>query len=118
VVDGQLRGMGGWLLVFTLTMTVRPLLSLLGVLGVASLMMLEPDPAPAFSLYVLLTLAIAVYTGWAAYTLWALKPTALISVRNYFGGLLVYALLVVDGKSSVGNELPGMWPERRILSGG
>jgi hypothetical protein len=23
-----------------------------------------------------------------------------------------------DGKSSVGNELPGMWPERRILSGG
>ena len=26
MVEGQLRGMGGWLLVFTLTMTVRPLL--------------------------------------------------------------------------------------------
>lgn len=94
MVKNQIKGMGGWLLVFTLTVTVRPLINVLGVIGAASLMIQVPGSALVMSAYSLFTLIIALYGAWVAYTLWVLKPNALITVRNYFGVLIAYSLIV------------------------
>ncbi len=86
--------MGGWLLVFTIALTISSPLRLWAAFVAANLMMTEPDATMVFGLYSMFTLLIGVYTAWVAYVLWILKSTALLSVRTYFGSLVVYSLVV------------------------
>ena len=88
---GEARGMGGWLLFFTITLTVRPLLMLVTTLATLGLMS-EASSTLALGLVAIVTLAVAAYTAWMAYVFWTLKPNAVRSLRAYFGVLLAYCL--------------------------
>ena len=86
------RGMGGWLLLFTLSLGLRCLLSLVSVFTPLSLLVTHPGSRGALLAAAAANLASAIYTGWMATILIRLKPEALRRLPPYFAFLLAYGV--------------------------
>jgi hypothetical protein len=86
--------MGGWLLFFTITLTVRALIDLFGALGALAIMVDKPGSELVLGTFATATLGLAGYTGWVAFAFWRLKPNAVRLLPAYFGALLGYGLIV------------------------
>ena len=86
------RGMGGWLLFFTLSLGLRCLLSLVSVFGPLSLLDTHPGSRGALLAVAAANLGSSIYTGWMASIFIRLKPDTLRRLPPYFAFLLAYGL--------------------------
>ena len=88
------RGMGGWLLFFTITLTLRGLIDLFGALGALAILVDKPGSELVLGTFATATLGLGAYTAWVAFAFWRLKPNAVGLLPAYFGALLGYGLIV------------------------
>ena len=89
------RGMGGWLLFFTVTLAARTVLGLVNVLGTLSVMSQTTGSKGALGALAGVSFIVAVYSGWVAWVLWRLKPTAVHLLPSYFTCLAVYGVFLI-----------------------
>ena len=87
------RGLGGWLLFFTVTLGVRCLLSLVSVFTPLSLLGSHPASTGVLVSWAAANLGGAIYTGWMALTFLKLNPEALRRLPPYFAFMLAYGCL-------------------------
>lgn len=93
-----LRGVGGWLLVFCIWITIFSPLMELRVLPYLRYLTLNP--------FLLVSLGVTLYGVFTGIQLWTVRPQALTHLRIYFGLVLVTALLsVVTFFRMVGGEM-------------
>ena len=100
---GALRGVGGWLLVFCIWITIVDPLMELRVLPYLRYLTLNP--------FLLVSLCVTAYGVFTGIQLWTVRPQALTHLRIYFGVVLVTALLsiVTFFRMMRGEMLGGIW---------
>ena len=87
-------GMGGWLLLFSLSMTVRPLLAMVGVLGGLVLFATVPEDRLFMGSYIGLSVPMVGYCCYAAFLLWSKEASAPWVTRRYLWVFLAYGVLL------------------------
>lgn len=86
------RGLGGWLLLFTLSLGLRSLLALVSVLTPLSLLPTHPGSRGVLASLAAASLGAAMYSGWMATVFWRLKPDAVRRLTPYFAFMLAYGI--------------------------
>src|ERR1700687_5377290 len=89
------RGMGGWLLFFTVTLAARSVLGLLNGLGTLAKVSDTPGSGAVLGVLAAANLFVAIYSGWMTSLFWRLKPNAVRMLPGYFTCLLAYGLVVM-----------------------
>jgi hypothetical protein len=85
-----LTGIRGWLLLFCLTMTVRPLLALYTLAVQLPAFRTQADPKTLLLVYYCLSISIACFGLYSAFLLWTLSHRAIRVTKVYLCTLLVY----------------------------
>lgn len=101
--SGELRGVGGWLLLFCIWVTIFSPLMELRVLPYLRYL--------GDNWMLLVSLGVTVFGIVTGVQLWRVKPQALVLLRLYFGGVLTMAVLSIFlfFRATHGEMLGGIW---------
>ena len=100
---GALRGVGGWLLLFCIWVTIFSPLMELRLLPYLRYLTLNP--------FLLVSFAVTAYGVFTGIQLWTVRPQALTHLRIYFGIVLVATLVSVATffRMVRGETMGGIW---------
>ncbi len=90
----QLKGVRGWLLVFCLSMTVRPLITVYTVIVLLPAFTSPTDPFAILLGYYSMTIAIVAFGLYSAFLLWIVHKNAVITAKVYLVAMLIYWILL------------------------
>jgi Protein of unknown function (DUF2569) len=90
----ELKGVRGWLLIFCLTMTVRPLITFYTLTEQFPVFTSSADPKAIRILYVCLSIAIVCFGWYSAFLLWTTNSRAVSVAKVYLFATLFYWILL------------------------
>ena len=90
----QLKGVRGWLLVFCLSMTVRPLITVYTVLVLLPAFTSPTDPFAILLGYYCMTILIVAFGLYSAFLLWTVHKNAVITAKVNLVVMLIYWILL------------------------
>ena len=90
----ELKGVGGWLSIFCLTMTVRPLITIYTLVEQFPVFTTDADPKAIRVLYVFLSVAIVCFGLYSAFLLWTVNRRAVGVAKVYLFAMLFYWIVL------------------------
>jgi hypothetical protein len=88
------KGVGGWLLIFCLTMTARPLITVYTLTMQFPSFVSSADPKAIWIPYVCISVAIVCFGFYSAFLLWTSSRRAASVAKIYLFAMLAYWILV------------------------
>ena len=90
----QLQGIRGWLLLFCLSMTMRPLITAYTLIALFPVFTTRTDPFAILLGYSLITTVFIGFGLYSAFLLWTVHKNAVITAKVYLVCFLIYWILL------------------------